>query len=152
GQPTASPQRSPETRRLITRPDRRRHRRLLRACRERPRGRPAEERDELAPLPCVKSPVLSTERIAQLSTARDCSAAAFQSGLGPVGVNRFRSTRRGARAVSALPPAASKHWHRNKRREVPKADVGPLSDHLSFQGIGLVCSSASLARTKPNLA
>src|SRR5262245_33648520 len=50
GQPTASPQRSPETRGLIPDPADNRHRRLLRARRERPcQRRPAEQRYELAP-------------------------------------------------------------------------------------------------------
>jgi len=49
-----------------------RHRRLLRARRERPRGRAAEERDELAPFHCPIPPVLPTERIARLGTADCC--------------------------------------------------------------------------------
>src|SRR6516162_4003243 len=49
-----------------------RHRRLLRARCERPRGRAAEQRDELAPLHCPMPPVLPTERIAHLGTADCC--------------------------------------------------------------------------------
>ena len=59
-----------------------RHRRLLRARRERPRRRrTAEQRDELAPFHCRMPPVLPTERIAHLGAAGDCCAAGFQSGL-----------------------------------------------------------------------
>src|SRR5262249_31590405 len=48
--------------------------RLLRARRERPRGRrAAEQRDELAPFHYPMPPVLPTERIAHLGTA-DCMA------------------------------------------------------------------------------
>jgi hypothetical protein len=55
--------------------------RLLRARRERPCGRAAYERDELAPFHCPVPPVLSTGRIAQLNTAGDCCAAGFRLGL-----------------------------------------------------------------------
>jgi hypothetical protein len=55
---------------------------VLRAHRERPRCcRAADERDEFAPFHCPMPPVLPTERIAHLSTAGDCCAAGFQSGL-----------------------------------------------------------------------
>src|SRR6516164_4967609 len=48
-----------------------RHRRLLRARRERPRSRRAtEERDEVAPFHCPMPPVLATKRIAHLSHGR----------------------------------------------------------------------------------
>jgi hypothetical protein len=40
--------------------------RLLRACRERPRNRAADQRDELASFQCPMPPVLPTERIAHL--------------------------------------------------------------------------------------
>src|SRR5262249_42747732 len=50
-----------------------RHRRLLRARRERPRCcRAAEQRDELAASHCPMPPVLPTERIAHLGTADCC--------------------------------------------------------------------------------
>jgi hypothetical protein len=59
-----------------------RHRRLLRARRERPRyRRAAEERDEIAAFHCPVPPVLPIERIAQLNTAGDCFAAGFRLGL-----------------------------------------------------------------------
>src|SRR5262249_35870037 len=45
---------------------------LLCACRERPRGRDANERDEVAPFHCSMPPVLRTERIAHLGTADCC--------------------------------------------------------------------------------
>jgi hypothetical protein len=55
-----------------------RHRRLLRARRERPRcRRPAEQRDEFAPFHCLVPPVLSNERI----THQTATLAGFQSGL-----------------------------------------------------------------------
>src|SRR5262249_32211006 len=41
--------------------------RLLRECRERPHGRAAEQRDELAPFHCAIPPVRSTQRIAHVS-------------------------------------------------------------------------------------
>src|SRR5262249_15109231 len=45
-----------------------RHCRLLRACRERPRGcRAANQRDEIAPFHCAIPPVRSTQRIAHVS-------------------------------------------------------------------------------------
>src|SRR5262245_23430616 len=47
-----------------------RHRRLLRARRERPRSRAADERDELAPSHCRGPPVLPAERIPHLSYGR----------------------------------------------------------------------------------
>ena len=46
-----------------------RHRRLLRARGERPGGRAAQKRDEVAPLHCPMLPVLAIERIAHLATA-----------------------------------------------------------------------------------
>src|SRR5262245_26078610 len=46
--------------------------RLLRARREGPRGRTAEQRDEVAPFQCPMPPVLLTERIAHLGTADCC--------------------------------------------------------------------------------
>src|SRR5262249_6479015 len=50
--------------------------RLLRARRERPHyHRAAEQRDEVAPFHCPVPPMLSTERIAHLSTAGGCCAA-----------------------------------------------------------------------------
>src|SRR5262245_47641031 len=49
-----------------------RHRRLLRARRERPRRRAAEQRDELAPFQCPGPPVLPTGSIARLRAAGDC--------------------------------------------------------------------------------
>jgi hypothetical protein len=52
---------------------------VLRARRQWPRRRAAEQCDELAPFHCPMPPVLPTERIAHLS--RDCCAAGFQSGL-----------------------------------------------------------------------
>src|SRR5215469_9811552 len=55
--------------------------RRLRPCRERPRGRATEQRDELAASHCRMPPVLRTKRIAHLDTAGDCRAAAFQSSL-----------------------------------------------------------------------
>ena len=60
-----------------------RHRRLLRARRERPRRRrAAEQRDERAPVHCPVPPVTSRpKRIAHLGTAGDCCAAGFQSRL-----------------------------------------------------------------------
>src|SRR5262245_21767835 len=66
-----------------------RHRRLLRARRERPRGhRPAEERDEFTPYHCLTPPVLPTERIAHLrrqeaAAVRDFKPAYVGSGSGP---------------------------------------------------------------------
>src|SRR5262249_11179305 len=45
---------------------------LLRPRRERPRGRAAEQRDEVAPPHCPMPPVLPTERIAHLGTADFC--------------------------------------------------------------------------------
>src|SRR5262245_39037367 len=48
----------------------RRHRRLLRARRERPHRCAAEQRDEVAPFHCPMPPVLPTERIAHLSYSR----------------------------------------------------------------------------------
>jgi hypothetical protein len=50
----------------------RRHRRLLRARRERPRGSTTEQRYELAASHCPMPPVLPTERIAHLGTADCC--------------------------------------------------------------------------------
>src|SRR5262245_9816410 len=51
----------------------RRHRRLLRARRDRPRrSRAAEQRDEVAPVHCPMPPVLPTGRIARLRTGGDC--------------------------------------------------------------------------------
>src|SRR5262249_52965727 len=49
-----------------------RHRRLLRACRERPCDRAAEQRNELAAFHCPMPPVLPAERIAHLGTADCC--------------------------------------------------------------------------------
>src|SRR6516164_6613513 len=46
--------------------------RLLRARRERPRGRAAEQRDEIAAFHYPMPPVLPTERIAHLGTADCC--------------------------------------------------------------------------------
>src|SRR5262249_2531025 len=80
---------------------------FLRPCRERPRGRAAEQRDELAPFHCPVSPVLPTERIAHPSTAGDCCAAEFQTRLCRVRVIRDRSIRQ------PLPPHV---------RFAPKAD------------------------------
>src|SRR5215470_7424784 len=54
---------------------------FLRARRERPRSRAAEQRDEIASVHCAIPPVRSTKRIAHLATARDCCAAGFRSGL-----------------------------------------------------------------------
>jgi hypothetical protein len=48
---------------------------LLRARRERPCRCAAEKRDERAPFHCPVPPMLSTERIAHLSTAGGCCAA-----------------------------------------------------------------------------
>src|SRR5262249_36908496 len=45
---------------------------MLRTCRERPRCRAAEQRDELAAFHCPMPPVLPTERIAHLGTADCC--------------------------------------------------------------------------------
>src|SRR5262249_13440201 len=69
---------------------------LLRARCEWPRCRAADQRYELAPFHCAVPPVLVTRRIAHLDTARDCCAAAFQSGLGPVGVlcHEYRRSKR----------------------------------------------------------
>src|SRR5262249_50338304 len=47
-----------------------RHAGLLRPRRERPRGRAAEQRDEIASVHCAIPPVRSTERIAHLSYGR----------------------------------------------------------------------------------
>src|SRR5262249_23595727 len=52
-----------------------RHCRLLRARRERPHSRPAEQHDEIAPAHRAILPVLPTGRI-----ARPCCAAGFQFG------------------------------------------------------------------------
>src|SRR5262245_43619230 len=72
---------SERLRRLPVQESDHRHCRLLRARRERPCRRTAEQRDERAPLHCLMPPVLSTDRIAHLGTAGDCCAAAFQSSL-----------------------------------------------------------------------
>jgi hypothetical protein len=58
---------------------------VLRSCRERPRGRAAEQREELAPFHCPIPPVLPTERIAHLDVAgaaalRDFSPAYLADG------------------------------------------------------------------------
>src|SRR5262249_46362457 len=66
---------------------------LLRPRRERPRGRAAEQRDEVAPFHGPVSPVLLTEeRIAHLSTAGDCCGAGVQSWLWPLGVSFFNTS------------------------------------------------------------
>src|SRR6516165_2848186 len=55
---------------------------LLRARRQRTRGhRATEQRDGLTTFHSLIPPVLPTERIAHLSTAGDCCAAGFRSGL-----------------------------------------------------------------------
>ena len=46
--------------------------RLLRARRQRPSRRAAEQRDEIAPFHCPMPPALPTERIAHLGTADCC--------------------------------------------------------------------------------
>jgi hypothetical protein len=79
-----------------------RYRWLLRARCERTCCRRAtEQRDKVAPLHCLKPPVLSTERIAQLGTAGDCCAAAFQTSLCRRWVNSTHY--RSATLLSAVP-------------------------------------------------
>jgi hypothetical protein len=69
-------------------------RRLLRARRERPRGRRAAEmRDELAAFHCTMPPVLLTERIAHLGTAAGVmSAVSAMSAARPPTTNTRRDS------------------------------------------------------------
>src|SRR5262249_15999221 len=58
------------------------HRRLLRARRERPSCRAAEQRDEFTPYHCLTPPMLPTERIAHLRRLETAAVPDFKSALG----------------------------------------------------------------------
>src|SRR5215470_12746602 len=94
--------------------------RLLRARRERPRGCPAEKRDELAPFHCPMSPVLPTGRIAHLGSADCC--------IHPPGRNE---------TIGVTPPIIFSKGGSSKQatplpRQVPSPEI--VSDQISGDG------------------
>jgi hypothetical protein len=98
----------PPSRQAIEESDHR-HRWLLRARRERPRGRDAEQRDELAAFHCPMPPVLLTERIAHLSYGKRL----LRCGISTAPMSRWRHPR----------PRRAKP-HVIHLRFAPKATVG----------------------------
>ena len=107
-----------------------RHRGLLRARRERPRGCAAEKRDELAPFHWPMPPVLRTERIAHLGTEETAALRDFNPGYDCLG--SFASLRRAAR-LRRCPLCLQ--WRPNlcvatNRRDVPCVDGSELARRI----------------------
>ena len=107
-----------------------RYRRLLRACCQRPRGRAAEQGDELAPLHCPMPPVLSTERIAHLSYGRRLLRRGISTQL-MTAVGHTRPWRH-VRVESALPPTSDIGWRGWHGRKVPTPAVSSRSKYQAY--------------------